>query len=191
MTPEQQHAVLHIARRAIESALRSDKGKTRGDVALPEKFGGAFVSLKHGPRLRGCMGTFQPLGDLAETIDSVARTACLEDPRFESHRVTLDELDSITVEVSVLEKPQRTDDPAGLQIGRHGVLIRRGAASGCLLPQVATERGWSAEELLSQCCSGKAGLAADAWRDPETKVYLFGADVISETAPGRFEPHAR
>ncbi|HUU82328.1 MAG TPA: AmmeMemoRadiSam system protein A, partial [Phycisphaerae bacterium] len=162
MTSEQRKAVLDIARRAVEAALRGSDVRISSVVELPEAFSGAFVTLKHGPRLRGCMGTFRPLGDLAETIDSVARTSCLEDPRFAQQRITLDELNDLTIEISVLDQPERTDDPAGLEVGRHGVLIRRGTASGCLLPQVAVERGWSAEEFLSQCCSGKAGLDADA-----------------------------
>jgi AmmeMemoRadiSam system protein A len=185
MTPDQKQAVLKIARRAVEQAVRGGEEKPGCEVELPESFGGAFVTLKHGSRLRGCMGTFKPLGTLAETLESVARTACLEDPRFVGHRITPGELDEITLEVSVLEEPERTEDPLGLEIGRHGVLIRRQFASGCLLPQVATERGWSAEEFLSQCCSGKAGLPRDAWRDPETEVYLFSAEIISEPLPGQ------
>lgn len=188
MTPEQRQVVLGIARRAVDAALREDTGQVRSEVELPQHFGGAFVTLKHGSQLRGCMGTFRPLGTMAETIDSVARTACLEDPRFAYNRVTAEELKDITIEVSVLDEPERTDDPAGLEVGRHGILIRRGLSSGCLLPQVAVERGWSAEEFLSQCCSGKAGLPADAWRDPETEVQLFTAEVITESSPGRPGP---
>lgn len=191
MTPEQRQAALDIARRAVESALGGGQEKVQSDVELPREFGGAFVTLKQGAQLRGCMGTFRPLGDMAETIDSVARTACLEDPRFVHHRITADQLPDIAIEVSVLDEPEQTDDPASLEIGRHGILIRRGLASGCLLPQVASERGWSAEEFLSQCCSGKAGLDANAWRDPDTEVYLFSAEVITESSPGRSDPGPR
>ena len=62
-----------------------------------------------------------------------------------------------------------------------GIYIRRGAAAGCFLPQVATETGWSKEEFLSHCCSHKAGLSADAWRDPDTEVLTFQAEVFGET----------
>ena len=50
--------------------------------------------------------------------------------------------------------------------------------SGCFLPQVATEIGWNKQEFLSYCCSRKAGLKPDAWKDPETEVYLFTADIF-------------
>jgi AMMECR1 domain-containing protein len=46
------------------------------------------------------------------------------------------------------------------------------------LPQVATETGWTKEEFLSYCCSHKAGLPAEAWKDPKTEVLLFTAEVF-------------
>ena len=164
MTPEQQEAVLAIARGAIEDELGVAAHEPRSDVELPSRFSGVFVTLKRGQQLRGCMGTFQPLGGLAK----------------------------IRIEVSVLEEAQRTTDPASLVVGQHGILIRRGPRSGCFLPQVATERDWSAEEFLTQCCVTKAGLAPDAWKDPETEVYLFGAEVIAEPPdPGSDHPTNR
>ncbi|MCP4249001.1 MAG: AmmeMemoRadiSam system protein A [bacterium] len=184
MTPEQQTAILNVARRAIRDAIRGeDTAASTPDVELPADFGGAFVTLKQGRRLRGCMGTFRPLGDLRETIDRVARMSASEDPRFTQQRIGPDDLDEIEIEVSVLSPPEPTDRPADLSIGRHGILIRRGPASGCFLPQVATERGWSAEEFLSQCCRTKAGLTADAWKQPDTEVLLFSAEIVSSRAP--------
>jgi len=192
MTPEQQEAVLAIARGAIEDELGVAAHEPRSDVELPSRFSGVFVTLKRGQQLRGCMGTFQPLGGLAETVDRMARTSCCEDPRFMQDRIRPDELDKIRIEVSVLEEAQRTTDPASLVVGQHGILIRRGPRSGCFLPQVATERDWSAEEFLTQCCVTKAGLAPDAWKDPETEVYLFGAEVIAEPPdPGSDHPTNR
>ncbi|MEN6424930.1 MAG: AMMECR1 domain-containing protein, partial [Phycisphaerales bacterium] len=42
--------------------------------------------------------------------------------------------------------------------------------------------GWTREEFLSYCCFHKAGLPADAWKDPETEVYLFTAEVFEAPA---------
>jgi uncharacterized protein (TIGR00296 family) len=67
-----------------------------------------------------------------------------------------------------------------VELGTHGIYIRRGFASGCFLPQVATETGWSKEEFLSHCCAGKAGMPPNAWRDPRTEVYVFTAEIIEE-----------
>ncbi|MCH7814730.1 MAG: AmmeMemoRadiSam system protein A, partial [Planctomycetes bacterium] len=173
MTPEQQTVILNVARRAVQDEVRGEgSAGSPPDVDLPTEFGGAFVTLKLRRRLRGCMGTFRPLGNLSQTIDRVARMSAGEDPRFAKQRIGPDDLDEIEIEVSILSPPERTDRPADLTVGRHGILIRRGAASGCFLPQVATERGWSAEEFLSQCCRTKAGLKGDAWKQPDTEVLL-------------------
>lgn len=188
MTPEQRQAVLRIARRSLVHEVCGGDYELDTSVELPTDFSGCFVTLKTKGRLRGCMGTFSPLGTLAQTVDRVTRMSCSSDPRFAYQRIGPDEVGDIHIEVSVLDEPKRTADPASLEVGKHGIWIRRGAASGCLLPQVAVERGWSAEEFLAQCCSMKAGLAADAWKDPETETFLFGAEIISEPGPRSGRP---
>ena len=141
MTPEQRDALLRIARRSMVHEVGGGQHELDTTVELPADFSGCFVTLKTEGRLRGCMGTFKPLGTLAQTVDQVTRMSCSSDPRFASQRIGPDELDEIHIEVSVLDEPKPTDDPAGLVVGRHGVWIRRGSAPGCLLPQVAVERG--------------------------------------------------
>jgi len=141
--------------------------------------GGAFVTLKNRGRLRGCMGTFTPLKTVIDTVASAARSAAA-DPRFCDRPVTPEEMGDIHIEISVLSIPEPTDKPETLEVGRHGIWIRRGAASGCFLPQVASERSWSAQEFLGNCCTMKAGLDATAWKDPDTEVLLFDAEIISE-----------
>jgi len=56
-------------------------------------------------------------------------------------------------------------------------VIVRGTSVGLLLPQVATEYGWDRTEFLENCCL-KAGLARDSWKDKETEIYIFSADVF-------------
>jgi uncharacterized protein len=92
----------------------------------------------------------------------------------------LTELPELSIEMSVLSAMQRTQTPELLQPGVHGVYLRHGGRGGCFLPQVATEQGWGAHEMLSYCCTHKAGLPADAWKDPESEVYLFTAEVLKE-----------
>ena len=108
----------------------------------------------------------------------MAKTSATGDPRFFADPITADELDQLDIEISVLSPLERTDEPLSLRLGVDGIYIKRGHTSGCFLPQVATETGWCKEEFLSYCCAHKAGLAHDAWRDPETEVYLFTADVF-------------
>lgn len=139
---------------------------------------GCFVTLKSHDRLRGCIGQFTSDKPLVQLIADMARASATSDPRFVANRITPGELKELDIEISVLSPLQHTDDPMGLELGTHGIYIKRGCASGCFLPQVATETGWNKEQFLSHCCSHKAGLPADAWRDPETEVYLFTAEVF-------------
>lgn len=143
------------------------------------KCSGAFVTLHNRGRLRGCIGRFADHVDVVETVREMA-VAATSDPRFLGEPVTAAELPELDVEISVLSPMKRTTDPLSLELGVHGILIRRGVRSGCFLPQVATEQRWAKEQFLSYCCAHKAGLPADAWRDPNTEVYLFTAEVLRE-----------
>ena len=82
--------------------------------------------------------------------------------------------------MKVLSELEKVTDVDKIEMGVHGVLVRKGFSSGVYLPQVATETGWSKEEFLSRCCAGKAGLELDAWKDPDTEVLLFTADILAE-----------
>jgi uncharacterized protein (TIGR00296 family) len=72
------------------------------------------------------------------------------------------------------------DSAEKIELGKHGVLVRKGYQSGVFLPQVATETGWSREEFLNNLCAHKAGLPQDAWKDKGTELYIFNAEVFSE-----------
>ncbi len=104
--------------------------------------------------------------------------AAVDDPRFPA--LSLSQLKDVEIDISVLSALERVPSAEMVQLGKHGVLVRRGARSGVFLPQVATETGWSKEEFLNNLCSHKAGLAANAWKDKETEIYIFTADVFSE-----------
>jgi uncharacterized protein (TIGR00296 family) len=91
-----------------------------------------------------------------------------------------EELSEIEIEISVLSLPKRITDIDEIELGKHGVIVRRGFNSGVFLPQVATETGWSKEEFLSNLCAHKAGLPHFAWQDASTEIYIFTADVFSE-----------
>lgn len=145
--------------------------------------GGVFVTLRHHGRLRGCIGEFRPGHDLVEAVRTTA-IAVLADPRFTAMPVGLEELPRLSIEISVLSPMRRTDQPELLEPGVHGVYVRRGSRVGCFLPQVATEQGWDAHRLLEYCCAHKAGLPQDAWKDPDTEVYLFTAEILDEHPTG-------
>ncbi len=180
LTDVQKRALLKLARSVVESKVLDKKVDIRfPDDPVLHRNCGCFVTLHVDGKLRGCIGTFVSDKPLVETVCEMAESA-LNDPRFVNQRIRPDELDRLDIEISVLSPLKLTKDPLSLELGKHGIYIRRGFQSGCFLPQVATETGWTKEEFLSYCCSHKASLPADAWKDPSTQVYLFTADVFSE-----------
>lgn len=179
MNDEQKKILLKVARNTVEAVISRQKIiKPESDDPELNAPCGCFVTLKNNGRLRGCIGQFTSDKPLIELVAEMAKASSISDPRFFSNPITAGELGKLDVEISVLSPLKRTDDPLSLKLGVDGIYIKRGHASGCFLPQVATETGWSKEEFLSYCCAHKAGLAADAWQNPETEVYFFTADVF-------------
>ena len=142
---------------------------------------GAFVTLEErsGGALRGCIGRIAGDRPLGEVVRSVAVSAAVEDPRFPP--VAPEELADLRIEISVLGEPVAVVpvEPGRVVVGRDGVLVRRGSALGVLLPQVATEHGLGPEAFLAAACQ-KAGLGRHAWREPDTQVFTFEADIFGE-----------
>jgi len=175
----QKQTLLKVARDTVEAVI---KGRTmpepKSDDPELNAHCGCFVTLKNHDRLRGCIGQFTSESPLIELIADMAKASATGDPRFFADPISADELEQLDIEISVLSPLQRTDNPLSLRPGIDGIYIKKGHASGCFLPQVATETGWSKEEFLSYCCAHKAGLAADAWKSPDTEVYLFTAEVF-------------
>ena len=179
MNDEQKQTLLKIARDTVEAVIRQKSAeKPQSDDPELNAPCGCFVTLKNHSRLRGCIGQFTSDSPLIELIAEMARASATGDPRFLADPIAAGELEKLDIEISVLSPLQRTDDPLSLRLGVDGIYIKKGRASGCFLPQVATETGWSKEEFLSYCCAHKAGLAPDAWKDPETEVCLFTAEVF-------------
>jgi AmmeMemoRadiSam system protein A len=176
---ESKKALKEIVESAVAAAIKGQNfwpPKTKDPDLLAHR--GCFVTLKTGGRLRGCIGVFAANKPLEQLACEMAFSAAKDDPRFESDRLTPDDIEDIDVEISVLSEMVKTDDPLSLELGKHGIYIKRGWQSGCFLPQVATESGWSKEEFLSYCCEHKAGLSKDAWKDETTDVFLFTAEII-------------
>ena len=179
LSPAEKKELLRIARSSVETFVKTGKAPdiTVKDARL-NQIEGAFVTItKHGV-LRGCIGNIISQEPLYETVRDMAVAAASQDPRFSP--VTAAELNGIDLEISVLSRPYRVKDASEIQLGKHGVIVSRDGHQGVFLPQVADDTGWSKEEFLSQLCSQKAGLPADAWKNPNTALYVFTADVFSK-----------
>lgn len=169
--------LLTIARESIAQYLE--------EAALPHftiteanllRKSGAFVTLEQGGELRGCIGHILAQQPLHTTVQRAAVNAATEDSRFPP--LSLEELEEISIEISVLSPLKRVTDIEEIEMGKHGLVIVAEGKSGLLLPQVANQEGWSREEFLQAVCR-KAGLPEDAWRQG-AGLYTFTAIVFGE-----------
>jgi len=179
---------VHIARAAIDARVLGRSMQAFEVPAAFEEKSGAFVTINNHPGgdLRGCIGYPQPFFPLVKSIEKAAEAAATDDPRFAPMRA--EELNRVTVEVSILTPPRLIEVkkpkelPAHLTIGVDGLSIAQGPYRGILLPQVAVDENFDATDFLSHACM-KAGLLADAWLDPATRVYTFQAEIFAESDP--------
>jgi AmmeMemoRadiSam system protein B/AmmeMemoRadiSam system protein A len=137
---------------------------------------GAFVTLHKNNELRGCLGRFDAVQPLYEVVQEMAIASSTQDVRFLP--VSKDEIKDIEIEISVLSPIKQIKSIEEIQLGKHGIYIKKGNRSGTFLPQVATETGWTLEEFLSHCSRDKAGLGWDGWKDAE--IFTYEAIVFSE-----------
>lgn len=180
--------LLEIARQAL--CIAAEHRESLDNLPRDPSFGestGAFVTLRKRGRLRGCIGQIGMGRPLIDAVAHSSRAAALEDPRFDP--VRLEEVPEIEIEISVLSALEEIA-PEHIEAGKHGLMVSRGWQRGLLLPQVATECRWTAARFLEETCV-KAGLERNAWREPETRIQGFTAEVFSESelqsepSPGR------
>ncbi|HDM77104.1 MAG TPA: AmmeMemoRadiSam system protein A [Deltaproteobacteria bacterium] len=166
----------HIARTVIEKACKGEKiPEFKVDSPILKEPRGAFVTLHKNGQLRGCIGHIRATSPLYKTVAEMAYAAAFEDPRFPPLRA--DELPYIDIEISVLTPFRKINDINEIKIGKHGLMIRKNGYSGLLLPQVPVEWKWDLNEFLEHTCL-KAGLPKDAWKDKDTEIYVFSAEVF-------------
>lgn len=178
--------LLQIARETLE-CITEGRDVPKFEVLEPELLEekGAFVTLRRRGELRGCIGFPEAQKSLVETVIEATAAAATRDPRFEP--VTKDELEDITIEISVLSPIEKVTDVNLIECGKHGLVVRQTKGwlvfSGLLLPQVASEHGWTREEFLAQTCL-KAGLLPHAWQEG-AEVFWFTAEVFGERGEGQ------
>ena len=175
-----EHARAVVLTRIGGSDDRGDRGGDGdGESRAPalDAPGAAFVTIHVDGALRGCIGTLERRRSLWSVVGEMAAAAATRDPRFPPMDVT--DLQAMTVEISVLSPDIVIHAPEQIEIGRHGLDVRRDGARGLLLPQVAVEHGFDREKFLAATCR-KAGLPANAWHDDETVIRVFEAEVFGD-----------
>lgn len=181
---EDAKKLIELAKRSVSDIFTGEV--TEADDELKEKFSepeGIFVTLTKKGELRGCMGQVEAAYPLYEGVMKLAKAAAFEDPRFP--QMEEGELNDVKFEISILTPKKRikvkdaSEYPKKIEIGRDGLMIKGNLGSGLLLPQVAVEQGWDAEEFLRYLCE-KAGLDPDDWKDLDNEIYAFQAEIWSE-----------
>ena len=183
---KEKDTLLRLARKVMETYLASGKAPAalalEFDITGPLKRTdrGVFVTIKKKGKLRGCVGSVKPYGELFRMVIDTAVSSSSRDPRFKP--LDLEELGNCSLEISLLSPPEKVSRTDEIEVGRDGLLIARGFFKGLLLPQVAVENGWDREEFLDQTCL-KAGLPKHAWKE-KVEIMKFTATVFGEQDPG-------
>ncbi len=180
LSPSQKSLLLDIARATIRRRLANEPVETPSieDAQLKQP-ASCFVTLHRldDHRLRGCIGELQSERELVESVVRMSH-AVLDDPRFFREPVTLGELPELELEITVLSPLELAKDALDFDLLEHGIYLVCAGTSGCFLPQVARETGWSRQQLLARLCSEKMGLPEDAWRRDDAKLYRFTATIV-------------
>jgi len=185
LSAEERRLLIEHARAVVSTRIGAsdDRGDGDGDgdggslAPALDAPGAAFVTIHVDGALRGCIGTLERRRSLWSVVGEMAAAAATRDPRFPPIDVT--DLQAMTVEISVLSPDIVIHRPEEIEIGRHGLDVRRDGARGLLLPQVAVEHGFDREKFLAATCR-KAGLPANAWHDDETEIRVFEAEVFGD-----------
>jgi AmmeMemoRadiSam system protein A len=172
LTKEDKIQLLSIARETIDmyidnNTLPEIKEKDVTNSNLEHV--GAFVTLYKKGELRGCIGHMKSEQPLYKTIQSLVVASAVKDYRFKP--VGTSELKNLEIEISVLTPMQKISSIDQIEMGKHGIYIRKGFQTGTFLPQVAQNTGWSKEEFLGRCARDKANIGWDGWKDADLYVY--------------------
>jgi MEMO1 family protein len=172
LTSKEKKTLLEIAGETIGAYVRYRETPAIDESRLTpnlKKQAAAFVTLHIGGDLRGCIGTFKADRQLYKTVQDMAVSAAVNDTRFES--VSIPEINMLQIEISVLTPMRKISSIDEIELGKHGIYIRKGRSSGTLLPQVATDQKWTREQFLGYCARDKAGIGWNGWKDADLFVY--------------------
>ncbi|MBN1903001.1 AmmeMemoRadiSam system protein B [Candidatus Sumerlaeota bacterium] len=181
LSHEEQETLLKLSRDMLAGitknrSYRPDLSQYDLTQNLKEK-SRLFVTLTKKGELRGCIGHVEAISPIYEAVLENTFSAAFSDPRFPA--VKASEVPDIRIEISINTPQRLISDVNKIEIGKHGLIIENGWNRGLLLPQVPVEWGWDRDEFLKGICR-KAGLPNGAWKDPDTKLYVYSSQVFHE-----------
>ncbi len=172
LSDKEREELLKIARKNLELYIGKSKSIDLSTEVFNEKLQnkcGIFVTLKKDDKLRGCLGRFESSKNIPETVAELVVSSALNDTRFSP--VKAKELNDIKIEISVLSPMQKINSIDEIELGKHGIYIKKGNNSGTFLPEVATDTNWELEEFLGHCAQDKADIGWEGWKDAEIFIY--------------------
>ena len=150
--------ILDVARKSIVDGINGEEYIPRSIPTVLTQYGASFVTLKINGQLRGCIGSIFPTKPLILDIIDNSKNAAFQDPRFLP--LTIDELESLDVSVSVLSSIERINfkDERDLlsKIYPYGIIIAEREKRAVYLPVV-----WEQlpdREIFLNSLKEKAGL---------------------------------
>jgi AmmeMemoRadiSam system protein B/AmmeMemoRadiSam system protein A len=179
LSESEQKILLEIARNSIDNFISKNEYLEINTENLPESLKsnvGVFVTLTKKGNLRGCIGRMTGGLQLYKGVQEMAVSAALKDHRFE--KVSPGEMKDIEIEISVLSPMKKIQSIEEIEMGKHGIYIKKGGQSGTFLPQVGKETGWSREDFLGHCARDKAGIGWEGWK--EANIYIYEAFIFHE-----------
>lgn len=182
----EREQLLRLARLSIRAALANEERYPfETDDPWLLRPAAVFVTLRERPEngqregeLRGCIGHLETDTPLYLAVQDMAVRAATVDPRFGP--LTLDELDDVSVEISILSPMRPVRQLSDIHIGQDGLLVVGSRRRGLLLPEVAPAYGWNEREYVRHVCH-KAGLPYDAWPE-KAQLYAFTTDSFDDAA---------
>lgn len=181
LTPEEKKDLLKLARWTLEYVLEHNKLPSDNEIPITitetmKTPRAAFVTLKINDELRGCIGEIFATKPMYKSVLQNAYNAGFKDPRF--YPITKDELPKIKIDISLLTHPRKINHYNEIELGRHGIIIKKGYYQALFLPQVAPEQKWNLQQTLEHL-SMKAGLPPDGYKEG-AEFEVFEAEVFHE-----------
>lgn len=179
MRTQERNILLRTARETITARLENRKPEFEEPSQSLLEARALFVTLRRNGKLRGCIGTLEATSPLFEAVKDLSISSAFNDPRFPP--LNPEEINALTIELSVLSPLEEVDMLDTIEVGKHGLYVKKGARTGVLLPQVPIEQGWNRTQFLQNTCR-KAGLAEDAWQNGDAVFYTFTAEIFGDEA---------
>ncbi len=179
LSEKDKEVLLDIARKNIESRLKTGTFYKPDPDTLSDNLSaeaGAFVTLRKGKELRGCIGRINASEALFETVRQMSAAAAFNDSRFEP--LALSEYEKISIEISVLSPLRKVESVEEIIVGKHGVMLKFTDRTATFLPQVALEQGWDRDEFLGRLSRDKAGMGWSGWKNAD--IYIYEAIIVDE-----------